>query len=317
MKSKRWPAIARFVVLLSPLALTGMGSRPVPAAIENDVQQFNQNLLAFFRPYFMLPVTIPAGQSVGDVYEYGTWVLAERAAFCFPGLPEPRTGSTSLPALTRIATQHLGFALGLDKLLDLGASVDADRAVELRFRDLRYAEVAQGDLRRNLAERCNHLRPVVEEQPDRIDPARRPPIIIGRLISGRKQVFIGLRDTQNLLARADALRAILATAGGGMVAAAAGKLPVEVRVALEGEFGLRQGLVIETTEAMPIAFQPAFIIDYYAARQADMAFRGEGGATRPGTAPRDVPWMAFEPRANALQREIFDSLSSDYLMRRR
>lgn len=306
-------AWSRLALILAPLALTGMGNRPLPPTVEDDVQRFNRVLLEFFRPHFMLPIAIPAGQAVGDVYEFGTWVLAERARTCFPGLVEPRTGSTSLPAVTRVAASHVGFALGLDRLLDLQGAVGTERAVEMRFRDVRYSEVAKGDLRRTLSTACEQLRPVVEEQRDRIEPGRPPPVVIGRLISGRKQVFVGLRDTGEVAARADALKAALTAAGGGAVAAA---LPVEVRAAVEGEFGSRRGLVVETVDAVPIAFQPAFIIDVYAALKTDRALQSGTGAGGPA-APPAAAWTAFDPGTSADHREIFDSLTGTYLMVRR
>jgi hypothetical protein len=272
------------------------------------VEGFNKVLVDFFSPYFLLPVTVPAGQSVGDVYEYRTWVLTERASTCFPALPASRTGASSLPALTRVAAQHAGLALGAGPLLDLDVRLGAESTVEIRFLDVTFAEVARGELRRALDPACEHLRPVVEERQE-LSPSRAP-VIIGRVLSGRKQVFIGLQDQARLSAQADALRAALAASGGGIGAAVA-PMPLEVRVAAEGEFGRRQGLVVETQQAVPIAFQPAFITESYAQVPQARATRSEGGDTMGPPLP-PAAWQGFEPDANIAQRGLFDMLARDF-----
>jgi hypothetical protein len=298
------------LLLAAPL-LAGLGNRPLPDSLEGDIRAYNAMMASFFRPNALVPVAVPAGQSVGDVYEYDTWVLAERVGTCFPSLQELRTGPSVLPAITRLASRHVGLALGAAGLVDLDGSVNSENTVEVRFLDVLYAETSKGELRRSLDPACENLRPVVEEKPDLAALSERRPVIIGRLLTGRKQIFIGVRDSTDMTAKVNALRAVLAATGAGAAAAA---IPIEVSVAAQGRFGNRQGLVVETTQRMPIAFQPAFLTDIFLRPPPGVV---QGNDTRPESRSGPEPsWAAFDPANNAEQREIFDRLVRNYTARR-
>ena len=66
------PASARAIlVLVVAFAVGGMGSKPGPT-IATKLETYQKTLLAYFREFNLLPIFLPAGQEVGDVFESDT-----------------------------------------------------------------------------------------------------------------------------------------------------------------------------------------------------------------------------------------------------
>ena len=282
------------LVLLAAVFCAGMAPRVSSEAVEEHADHFKAALLGYFKSYYLLPIIIPAGQDTGDVYDPEWWLLKDRRTTCFPRLAQPKYEKTDLPGVVNVSAEEAGLALGLGRMLKLDLSASAIHTTQIRFRELSVRQVSQGELKRNLSAACSYLRPIVDELRQEVGVAK-PYAIIGRVVRGKRDVFLGVSEKVDLNGAVNSIDKLLEGIGF--------KSRVKVRGLTASEsaalgFERRQGIILQGDEVLPIAFTPAFIPD---AILSSTQTRGEGDAA-------EVQWRAFEPERDPAQAARFKKL---------
>jgi hypothetical protein len=280
-------------LLLAGFILMAIGPRdPRPrgeAAPPDGPAGYRKELLGHLRPYFLLPIMVPSGQTIGDVYSSDFWSLEERAKSCFPTLAASAPEPTTLPVLRPGTTASAGFALGLADVESLGF---AGRAVVV-FTDVQAMTTSKGELRRALSSDCAYLAPILEERTvGKETPVK---IIVGRIVYARKAVFFGM-ETANAPADAAVLAQRLTALAGARLA------PVRVLDA-QASAGFdpraRAGVLAELKTPEPVAFAPAFLPKVV----MDGFGFNEAGDPIPA-----IAWKPFDPGTEADDRQWFEAL---------
>jgi hypothetical protein len=275
------------------LALCGMGSRPSPE-LGNNLTRYQRVLISYFRAFNLLPIFVPEGQDVGDVYDRGDWTFQDRGDKCFPQLPKMPMLPSALPGM--LETNRLDAVAALGILDEFGGSVSgalADTA-SIQFRDVQVRKVAAGDLRDHLSDRCAYLSSLVHDVPVTPGEMLRAPVVIGRVVYGRATVFVGITNQANASFKADVDAVVkrVAHVQGSVISA---------DIAAELGFVSKNGIFLESTESVPIAFAPAFL-----AKELSTSVRGPDGEETKHVLGYE--WQPFSPEDNALQSEEFQRL---------
>lgn len=244
--------------LFAAAATGGMGARDATTSgtlLGAAAARYRSEVIGYFKAHALLPVLVPAGQQIGDVYDPEYWVLEERAGRCFPSLTRPAAEPSALPAFSLSTAADVGFALGLGRLLNLSASVDAGQKATVTFSDVRVATASKGELRRALSEECAHLRPIVDETA--VPPAQiAVKAVIGAIVYAKPLVFLDAETAAAAQAQTASLRNLIAAA---FPAAALAVRGLDANASAGLGFGQRHGVLVETQSAIPVAFAPAFL----------------------------------------------------------
>lgn len=283
-------------LFVAALLLMGIGPREqaskTGAASGDALAGYRKEMLVYFRSHYLLPIVIPEGQSVGDVYSSDFWTLEERANNCFPALPPGRSEATDLPILQPSAASSAGFAVGVT---DVAKSGFAGKAVVL-FTNVSVTTTSKGDLRRSLSKDCAYLTPILEEQV--VGKGVPVKIVLGRVVYAKKAAFFGFDGAgaeQQAKALAQRLSSVASDRLGSVRVLDAGASAVF-------DPGAKAGVLAETRAALPIAFAPAFlpktVVDGFGFNEGT---RGAGG-------PPQFKWDQFDPAAKTDDRRLFEAL---------
>jgi hypothetical protein len=275
------------------LALCGMGSRPTPGFGDN-LTRYQRALISYFRVLNLLPIFVPEGQDVGDVYDSANWTFQDRADKCFPELPTTPPVSSTLPGIIETSRADAIATLGIFD--EFGGSVSGALAdvASIQFRDVQIKKVAAGDLRDHLSSRCAYLSDLVQDVLVTPGNMLRAPVVIGRVVYGRATVFVGItkQADANLKANVDAVVKRVAHIEGSVI-------PADVAAKLG--FVSENGVFLESSESVPIAFAPAFL-----AKELSTSVRGSNGEATKHVLGYE--WQPFAPEENSLQGEEFQRL---------
>ena len=236
---------------------------------------------------------------MGDVYDPKYWILKSRSSECFPGLSDGTFSKTELAGLIDLESGDLGFALGLGKVVDAKAAAQAKGTLQLQFRDLEIAQVSQAELARQLSSQCDFLKPIVEEREADLS-LRKPYVVIGRIVRGKRDIFVGLQDN----ADASVAARDVATALGGFTSGSAAKvLAADPSLSASLGFGARKGVIVQDGNVVPIAFTPAFL--------PQVIFDQTKGPTTGEAKPVALKWDAFNA-SDPGQIQRFQNLVGDF-----
>jgi hypothetical protein len=280
-------------LLLVGLVLMGIGPRDQPPKNRPSdiVTGYRKEMLGYFRPYFLLPITVPAGQTVGDVYSSDFWSLEERAKSCFPTLPAGAPEATTLPTLRPIAASTAGLALGLPDVASFGFA--GRTAVQLA--NATVITTSKGDLRRSLSKDCDYLGPILEERTvSRGTPIK---IILGRVVYAKKAGFFGIDASANPAGDAAALAQRLTSIGAASIASVR---VLDAQASARFDPNARAGVYVETKAPEPVAFAPAFL--------PKLVMDGFSWQEPNETAPDKFTWQSFDPAAKADDKQLFEAL---------
>ena len=289
-----WPCRVAGLLLVG-LVLMAIGPRdPSPkggSGSAGALAGYRKEMLSHLRPYFLLPIILPSGQTIGDVYSSDFWTLEERAKSCFPTLAASSAEPTSLPVLRPGAASSAGFALGLADIASLGFN---GRAVIL-FTNAHVTTTSKGELRRALSDDCAYLAPIIEERT--VGKGAPIKIILGRIVYAEKAVFLGVDTSANPEGDAAALAQRLT--------ALAGHLLETVRVLDAGasatfDARARAGVFAKMKAPVPVAFAPAFL--------PKVVMDGFGFNEAGEPIPGQLAWRPFDPEAKADDRQLFEAL---------
>ncbi len=283
--------------LVAVLALGGMGSRlpgsPPDGQVTASLDRYKSDVLAYFKHVGLLPIIVPEGQRVGDIYNPSdNWVLKDRASRCFPKLDLAAAEPSVLPDVILNSVDEAGTALGLAKLLNLSASTDRQQRVVVAYSDVTFTRASQGELRDALDAKCEYLRPIVDETvvpPADVDVK----VIIGKVFYARPIVFFATEDAAAAKAQLDSLSKVLPTAA----ALALRGLDADASVSLG--FGQRHGVLVESKVAVPVAFAPAFLVK--------PVFDRTLGASSDASVLKGYRWQQFDTSSEE-QRMLFEHI---------
>jgi hypothetical protein len=212
--------------------------------------------LPFLKEYGLVPIPLPQGQQVGDVFDGDGWRLLATADDCFPNLTV-RSAPTELPSISGHGSKAIAAELGLT-IVGSDLQLGEDRSYELSFSDAVAKSVSLVQLREKLRSgipECDSVRPFLEvvntgqEAPAPKGSPTDPPQVISTIIEARRVVRVSVRDTAQAQAEASIFSSWLKRIGLGSSA--------EVKVAVKdnGEAAVE----IVGTDRVPVAFRPAYV----------------------------------------------------------
>jgi hypothetical protein len=215
-----------------------------------DLRAYKSIVARYFHELDLLPILISANQRVGDVYDVANkWAFLSSGAECFPGLGEIPESKSNLPEAIEIKRTQVGAAVGLAKLLLLKGSLDHSTSVKLKFTDATVQRVSQMALRRALCPDCAHLRPIVEQM-EKSDKSGVLPIVVGTVLSARREVFVGSASGRRAEMSANLSQIVTG-------------LPLEVlnldpSASAAMGYGDSWGCLLRSKARIPVALGPAF-----------------------------------------------------------
>jgi hypothetical protein len=291
-----WAAGRAGGLVLAAILLMGIGPREQAAkpggASAEALASYRRDMLSYFRSHYLLPIIVPEGQSVGDVYSADFWSLEERAKSCFPTLSAtpPAPAPIDLPMLAPSAASSAALAAGLSDLARQGV---APRTA-LLFADATVTTASKGELRRALSKDCAYLTPILEEQT--VGKGGPVKIILGRVVHARKSVFFGF----DALPEADgSVRALTERLTAGAANRFKARL-LDGRASAAFDARAKSGVLLESREPVPIAFAPAFL--------PKLVVDGFGFNEPGAVGSQQFKWDPFDPAAKAEDRQLFDGL---------
>lgn len=253
--------------------------------VNKQLMEYRSVLLAYFKPFNLLPIILPAGQQPGDVFnitEMG--VLRSAAHECFPGLVEPAPVQSALAYTFSLDTTKAGLALGLPSLGSLNVGGDFEQTIKVSYSEVKVAAVSQQALKDAVSSsKCPDVASVVNKDQVQIDPASKVKLlaVVGTLVTAKREIFIGAKSNFDLKASVDQLAALLSATGLG-----AGLKIIGVDPSLSAAlgFGGKSGLLVQSDYELPVAFMPAFI--------PEVIFANTQGVDK--QTPKAVQWQTFE-----------------------
>ena len=113
-----------------------------------------------------MPIIVPHGQQVGDLFRSDNWLFVARAEDCFPGLSANlRHSSGALPTLSGHGTRGLSAALGVSSIGEASLGSIGEHDWELSFANVQIASASVLQLRawlRTPEPECAWIKPALE-----------------------------------------------------------------------------------------------------------------------------------------------------------
>jgi hypothetical protein len=283
------------IAALAVLSTGGMGRREMPPTeVSPTLVAFRSEMIKAFKALYLLPIIVPSGEVVGDVYDPAFWTLEERATRCFPTLRTPDAQAWVLPSVRLGNASEGGFALGLATALNISGASSGQRTAEIQYSDAKVRVVSKGELRRSLSPACKDLSTIVNETVT-YPQASVPHVIIGKVVYAKPHVVIGAGSTESARVTAENLRQILSKTPelASLVVSI-----IDPSVSGHWDDSTTAGVVIEGTTEVPVAFAPAFL--------PKPVFEHTLGANSANIL-KGYQWRNFDP-AIAESRDLFDIL---------
>jgi len=278
-----------------------MGKMPSDV-IRDQLQEYKNTLLAYFRAFNLLPILLPADQQPGDVFDMRQMgILRARGRECFPGLAEPAPVSSALTYTFELDAGKLGLALGLERMLSLNVDSGFERATVVNYTDVKVSAVSQQALTLAVSEGCPDVQQVVTQSIVPVESSKAPPLlaIVGTLVAAKRQVFLAAKSNVDVKSAAERITAMLGGTGVGGVLRAVG---VDPTISMTIGFSSKRGVIIQSDQLLPIAFAPAFL--------PDLLFSRAVGLNADPGAPIAMEWRAFDPHSvedTARLRSLIDA----------
>lgn len=202
-------------------------------------------LFTYFKSFGMLPILIPEGQMVGDVYDLQSGSLKDQASRCFPGLEIGEFEATTLPTVLQTDKASAAALFNLPAFASGSGSARYENVVSIRYIDARVKKVSLSSLRSALSSECAYLRPLMNGTLVDPDGLEELPLIISRVIYGKPEFFIGLKDGMDFEGEASLADFSLEQAD----------TTAQVTFKRQGD----RGLILSSNDVLPVAFTPAFL----------------------------------------------------------
>jgi hypothetical protein len=197
-----------------------------------------------FKPHAMIPVLIPLGQAAGDVMDKLGEEFVSRRADCFQDLPAQEAPS-SLPNIELSSSAAAKLGLGLAQIGDADLSAIGKQSIVMRFDRVVVETVSQFALRNAVRrDRCPDLARLIDKDPASL---RDGVFLIGEVFQARRILRLDKSRQGSGGFSIDGIKALAARFG--------------LRLRAEGSVDLESAQTVElgTSEALPVAFRPAFI----------------------------------------------------------
>ena len=260
-----------------------------PMFAQNTLRSTLQPLADYFNDLKLVPIVVPRGQEVGDVFDAATLQFVYSARDCFPGA-KPVTRSSTLPSFENTSFQTAMLAVGIPAIADALVGLGIERATQIGFTDLEVQTITENELRKSFDKAaCPELDAAVNKKT--ATWFGRQLIVIGELYTGHRSLQLELQQTIDVQAKIKDLAVVFATGG----------IPVEISAAVTGNGNAK--VIIRETKVFPLAVRPAFI-----ARPLAVQSLGDGAAKSLET----VRWEAFDPDLPS-QKDLIAGLSKSVL----
>lgn len=255
------------------------------SAAQSSLRSTLQPLIDYFNDLRLVPIIVPRGQEIGDVFDASTLQFVFAARDCFPGI-KPTIRPSTLPSFESASLEAGFLAVGVPAVANASVTEGIERSTQIGFTDLQVATISEADLKKAFnAAACPELDAAVNTRATTW--FGRQLVIIGELYLGHRSLQLDLRQNVDVKAKIKDLATLFATGG----------IPVDISTSLRADG--RSRVLIRETKVVPLAVRPAFI-----ARPLALQSLGDGG-TKP---LQTVRWEAFDPDLPS-QKELLSTLS--------
>ena len=124
---------------------------------------------------------------------------------CFPGLMAGEPVPSALPSVVQTTAEEASLILRISEYIHGSASGLLENTASIRFVDVAVKTASAGDLRDHLSsQKCSYLSQAVNSRfvyPETSTPL---PVVVGRIVTGRAEMFVGLTEQGSAQAGIDA-----------------------------------------------------------------------------------------------------------------
>lgn len=249
-----------------------------------------QPLVNYFGDLRLIPVIVPRGQAVGDVYDLTTLQLVHDHSECFP-TAQPKTLQTELPPFQSLSKETAFLSFGVSMLGDARASADIERATQIGFTDLSVSTITEAGLKQSFNKTaCPELEAAISERTSSF--FQRKLVVVGEVYVGHRALQLELSTNADVKAKVRDLAAFFSAGG------------VSVQVLAGAGAGGRGQIIVKSNQASPIAIRPAFVA-------RPLYDQTMGADPNKSGSPQFVKWESFDvdlPSQAALLKAMNQSL---------
>ncbi len=249
------------ILFFSPNALSGPSSNQTADPSNNlaidHLVPFLAEQRALLADYGLVPIIVPHGQQVGDLFRADSWLLVARAEDCFPGLSaNVRRSPGALPTVSGHSARGLSAALGISSVAEVSLGAIGEHNWELSFADVEITSASVLQLRallRTDEPECAAIKPALEAS---LMPGGAPVVVppqslvIGTLYEAKRVLRISLSDEKTAQAELSVFDDLLHKFG----------LTASTKIGGGGSSSGASTISITGDRPVPVAFGPAFVI---------------------------------------------------------
>jgi len=257
---------------------------------DSPYDKFRNSLVAYFQPLYLVPVLLPRGQKVGDVYDTQDFRLLSSSSECFPNLKPSGPIPGDLPAVSLDIDTSVAIAVGVPSLASADASLGTSRQVHITYSDVRVSTASIGEISHAYsAAKCPSLSALVHNTYVAAAPDS-PPLVLGEVYSAKKTITFALKRS----------------AGGGAtfdLSKFLSRIGMSASVTAKGKADAGDSITVVSNQVLPIAIRPAFVARHFV-----------GSYMGPDAKPVQLPGITWEPfsKTNPSHQEAFTTLISAY-----
>lgn len=212
----------------------------------NEFDEYYEKMRQYFAPLHWIPILIPRGEQVGNVYNLENLSFVADRKLCFPKVSLPQESpSGGLPSLIVENNANASLALGIRYVADAKGNLQNASRIEILFTEVKVSSLPALRLANALdVKKCKFLKAEIDAARNENKSAMGD-IVIGELLIAKKTVRITYNDQAGLSTSVSQLQNLIRIAG---LAASA-----------KAERGKTNIVTVEYGSPLPIAMRPAFL----------------------------------------------------------
>lgn len=267
---RQYSRLAGARLLLWALALSL--ANPALAA-DSPFDQYRKALINYFQPFYLVPVLLPRGQKVGDVYDTQDFRLLSSATDCFPGLKPNGPVPSDLPAISLDIATSVAVAVGAPSIASADADLGISRQIHITFDGVQVSTATITAISHAYSHaKCPFLAPLVGfDKPYVATAPGSPPLVLAEVYSARRTVTFVLERKAAANASFDLAKFL-------------SKLKLSTSVTAKASADAGDRITVVSEEVLPIAVRPAFVARHFLS-----------GYMGPDSKPARLPGVTWEP----------------------
>lgn len=258
------------------------------SAVRSDpLSDFYAALQKAFEKDHLIPVVIPRGETVGDVYNIHNLQFVADGRTCFPNMVLPPRQESALPTLTTSADINGALAAGLTNVATAQAQLGKANAMTMEFTDVSVLSVPALTMVGAFSQSaCHFLEPEIQSTQNGTPYGGAASyLVVGEVFYAKRNISFTYNDNGKANVELSNWQKFLQLTG--LVASASINANAQSTV------------VVTTKNSLPVAVRPAFVPDSF-----------PGGSTAAFPGGNQVNWMTLDLHKSDVNENL-DDLSAN------